>query len=151
MKGVASRLLVFGLLGPTVGFLMTVAVIIGFGMDLSDPQVLFVIFAYAFVAGIVPAVLTGVADWYLATRMNSGNCGDGLSSVRSGRPYAAESQTIHRSRADICSLRDGRSHNLFLAVGKTNRNGALTGVCLARGFANGSVRQRAVMISMASL
>ena len=70
MKGVVSRLLVFGLLGPTLGFLMIVAVIIGFGMGLSDKTVLFVIFSYAFVAGILPAVLTGLADWHLATRMN---------------------------------------------------------------------------------
>jgi hypothetical protein len=69
MNSVARRLLTFGLLGPTLGFLMTLAVIIGFGMDLSNRTVLFVIFAYAFVAGTVPAVLTGVADWYLATRM----------------------------------------------------------------------------------
>ena len=69
MNSFARRLLTFGLLGPTLGFLMTLAVIIGVGMDLSNGTVLFVIFAYAFVAGIVPAVLTGVADWYLATRM----------------------------------------------------------------------------------
>lgn len=69
MNCLARRLLTFGLLGPALGFLMTLAVIIGFGINPSNGAVLFVIFAYAFVAGIVPAVLTGVADWYLATRM----------------------------------------------------------------------------------
>ena len=64
-----KRFLIFGLLGPAFGFLMAITTAMGLGVNPSDGQVLFVIFSYAFAAGIVPAAVTGVVDWYLATRM----------------------------------------------------------------------------------
>jgi len=60
------RFLIFGVLGPILGFLIAIATAIGLGVRPSDAEVVFVMFAYAFAAGIVPAVLAGAVDWHLA-------------------------------------------------------------------------------------
>lgn len=67
-----KRLLIFGLVGPTIGFLLAVLTAAALGVRPSDGTVLAVLFAYAFAAGIVPAVLTGCVDGHLASRTSLG-------------------------------------------------------------------------------
>lgn len=63
-----KRLLIFGLVGPTIGFLLAVLTAAALGVWPSDGTVLAVLFAYAFAAGGLPAVLTGCVDGHLASR-----------------------------------------------------------------------------------
>jgi hypothetical protein len=63
-----KRLLIFGLVGPTIGFLLAVLTAVALGVWPSDGTVLAVLFAHAFAAGVLPAVLTGCVDGHLASR-----------------------------------------------------------------------------------
>lgn len=64
------RIFVFGLLGPTLGFLMGLISASALGIPLFKVGVLVVIFAYTYAAGILPAALAGLVDSYLAQRVN---------------------------------------------------------------------------------
>lgn len=63
-----KHVLIFGLIGPTIGFLMALGTALALGITPSDWAVLSIVFAHAFAAGIVPAVLTGLVDLYLAPK-----------------------------------------------------------------------------------
>lgn len=69
-----KRALIFLFVGPTVGFLLAIgsAMALGtaIGVDVNpwEPVVLGVIFVYSYTAGVIPAALTGLVDWRLATR-----------------------------------------------------------------------------------
>lgn len=62
------RIVAFGLLGPTLGLLMGLATALALGIPPFEGEVLFVILAYAYAAGVVPAALTGFLDGWLASR-----------------------------------------------------------------------------------
>lgn len=64
------RIFVFGLLGPTLGFLMGLISTSALGIPLFEVGVLVVIFAYTYAAGILPAALAGLVDSYLAQRVS---------------------------------------------------------------------------------
>lgn len=63
------RIFVFGLLGPTLGFLMGLMTAAALGIPLFEAGVMFVMLAYAYAAGVVPAALTGLADSYFARKV----------------------------------------------------------------------------------
>lgn len=63
-----KRLLIFGLIGPTIGFLLAVLTAATLGFWPSGGTVLVGLFVDAFAAGVVPAVLTGCVDGHLASR-----------------------------------------------------------------------------------
>jgi len=51
-----------------IGSAMALGTAIGIDINPWEPVLLGVIFAYAYAAGIIPAALTGLVDWRLATR-----------------------------------------------------------------------------------
>jgi hypothetical protein len=63
------RVVVFGLLGPTLGFLMGLITASALGIPPFDGGVLLIVFAYAYAAGVIPAVLAGLLDGYLSPRV----------------------------------------------------------------------------------
>ncbi|HEY8262750.1 MAG TPA: hypothetical protein VIG26_00150 [Methyloceanibacter sp.] len=63
-----KRLLICGLVGPTIGFLLAVLTAADLGVRLWDGTVLAVLFIYAFAAGFVATVLTNCVDGHLASR-----------------------------------------------------------------------------------
>ncbi|MBN9586080.1 MAG: hypothetical protein BGN84_02780 [Afipia sp. 62-7] len=67
-----KRLLIFGLVGPTIGFLLAVLTAAALGFWPSGGPALADLFADAFAAGVVPAVLTGCVDGHLASRTGLG-------------------------------------------------------------------------------
>lgn len=67
-----KRLLIFGLVGPTIGFLLAVLTVAALGFWPSGGTVLVGLFVDAFAAGVVPAVLTGCVDGHLASRTGLG-------------------------------------------------------------------------------